>query len=300
MTTGRKKNPGTEPLTIDMNQAAVKAAGTALAVQGAELLAMQQKLGLEDISPTTLVRETKLWIDHSARAMYEVGIRLVALRVQCPKGEWTSLLEQQIGMAPRTAQRFMAASLKCVGQEGRRDQLLKLDRSKVMELVSLDDDKLDELERTGRIGQLSLELDEIDSMSQTQLRARLREAEQQVAAKQKLIANRDAKISRLEEQIERPFAADEEAANAEERAALDALRDCVMAAEAELLKLAHMLPMFTRGSLSESASVAGQQAAQYLAQRLAEALQGAGVAVDFEEMVVPGWIKKAQQKKRAA
>jgi len=298
MTAGRKKATGTAPLTIDMDSGAVAEAGRALAVQGAELLALQQQLGLEDLSPTTLVRETKLWIDHSARAMYEVGIRLIALRQQCPAGEWLPLLEQQIGMSPRTAQRFMAASFKCIGQQGRREQLLKLDRSKVMELVSLDDEKLDELDKTGRIGQLSLELDDIDRMSPSELRQRLRQTEQTIAAKDKVLAKKDERINRLEERLERPTSADEAAANAEERAALTELRDCVTAAETELLRLGHMLPAFTRGSLSEACSTAGQQAAQYLAQRLAEALSVAGVEVDFEDQIVPGWIKQAQSRKR--
>lgn len=299
MTQGRKKSAATELVTVDMDTGAVQAAGAALSAQGAELLVLQQQLGLDDLSPTTLVRETKLWIDHSARAMFEVGIRLVALRAQCPMGEWVPLLADQIGMSQRTAQRFMSAALKCVGQQGRREKLLQLDRSKLMELVSLDDDALEELDKTGTLRQMQLELDDIDRMSTSELRQRLRDADQVAAAKDKLLTKRDDKIRRLEERIERPYipSDDSEAATAEEAALLEGVAAAVLEAQAGLLKLAAIARDMTGADLPDSVRARAHADIQYLAQRLAEVMSEAGIELDLQELVEPSWVKSAKKKR---
>lgn len=196
---GRKKNPAPEAAQVVVDHEELAAAGRALTTVGQQALALQAQLGLEDMTPATLVREIKVWIDHSARAMFEVGIRLAALRSTCPQGEWIPLLHDQIGMNPRTAQRFIGAAMKCVGNEGRREKLLQLSRSKVCELVSLDDEQLDELERTGGIAQLALDFDEIDRLSPTELRDRLRDRELTLAARQKRILTQRDEIDRLKD-----------------------------------------------------------------------------------------------------
>jgi hypothetical protein len=302
MTAGRKKNTAApEAATIDMDSGAVVEAGRALAQQSAEMVALQQQLGLEDLSPTTLVRETRLWIDHSARAMYEVGIRLVALRAQCPQGEWHPLLEQQIGMSSRTAQRFMSAALKCIGQQGRREKLLGLDRSKVMELVSLDDDALDELDKTGRLSQMALELDDIDRMSTTELRQRLRERDQTIAAKDKVLSKKDERINRLEERLERPYAPspESEAASAEEQALLDGIRAATMEAHAGLLKLAAAARDLSTSAVSDSLRSAAHTDVQWLAQRLAELATESGIEINLDEIAQPAWVQAGKSKRRA-
>lgn len=297
---GRKPQAATPAAVVDMNHEALAEAGHAMTVMSQDVIALQQQLGLEDMSPATLVREVRQWMDTTARSMYEVGIRLAALRSQCAHGEWLPLLEGQLGLNAKTAQKMMVAALKCVGSEGRRDKLLSLSRSKVLELATLEDSALDELEATGSISKLALSYTDMQTMSATELRARLAETEQTLAAKDRRLAVQREKIEKLEDRLDRPFQPDENAATAQERALLDTLRDSVLAAEQALLQLGLLLPHATDGSHSEACGLAARQAAEYLAQRLADVLNEAGVDVQFEERVTPEWLHKAKAKARPA
>lgn len=300
MTAGRKKSAAApEATTIDMATGALVEAGRALAEQSAELMALQQKCGLDDLSPTTLVREVKVWMHHTATASFEVGIRLVALRQQCPQGEWVPLLRDELQIAPRSAQRYMSMALKCVGRSGPREKLLQLDRSKVIELVSLDDDALDELDKTGRLSQMALELDEIDRMSTTELRQRLREREQTIAAKDKVLSKKDERINRLEERLERPYTptAESEAASAEEQALLEGIRAAAMEAHAGLLKLAAAARDLSQGALPDALRRAAHTDVQWLAQRLAELAAENGIALDMEEVAQPAWLQPGKKRR---
>lgn len=300
MARGRTARTTGEVVDVPMNEEALASASHALTELNQEALAIKAQFGLEDVTPGTLVREIRVWIDHSARAMFEVGIRLCALRAICPKGEWLPVLEREIGMSARTAQRFMAAAIRCVGENGQREQLLKLSRSKVMELVALDDEQLEELDSTGRITQLALELDEIDRMSVTELRQALRERDQVVAAKDKLLVKKDSKINQLSEQLERPFTpdADTAARTAEEQALLDALAETVRAAEAAFLQLFVVLPqVLSQGN--EALAEHARADVEYLAQRVADVCNDNGVDVGFEERVKPSWLKKAGKGRKA-
>jgi hypothetical protein len=294
---GRKPHQAAEVLPpAPVNQTALAAAAGALTTMSQEALALQRAFHMEtaDLTPATLIREIKLWIDHTSRAMFEVGMRLTLLRTLVAHGEWIPIVRDQIGMSPRTAQRMIAATLRCTGSEGRREKLLTLDRGKVLELLTLDDEHLDELERSGGISQMALDLDEIDSMSLTELRARLHDREATLAARDKLITKKDGRINELEEQLDRPFADLEEKATGEERALLTSIRNHVTAAESAIMALGVLLPRATDGSVGDACSLAMTQGAQYLAQRLAEVLNTAGVEVQFDELVTPAWLRGAK------
>ncbi len=290
---GRPTHTATAPVAVNMNDEALAQAGRAMVLATQSAVALQQQLGLEDMSRGTLVREVRQWMDSTARSMFEVGIRLAALRDQCAHGEWLPLVQDELGMNPRTAQKMIVAALKCIGSEGRREKLLKLERSKVMELLTLDDEQLDEFEATGSIARLALSYSDVESKSPTELRALLAEREQTIAAKDRRLAVQREKIEKLEDRLDRPFQADAHAATAQERALLDTLRDNVLAAEAALLQMGLLLPHATDGTLSEACSLAARQAAEYLAQRLADVLNGAGVSVQFEQKVRPEWLETA-------
>jgi hypothetical protein len=300
MAQGRKPQPSAPAPTVVPNTDALAAAGQALSVLSAEALALQQRFGLESMDPNTLEAEISVWVEHSGRAMYMIGARLVALRMLSPQGEWLERLGR-LGFAPRTAQRFMSAALKCVDSQGQpRQQLLQLQRSKVLELVALDDDQLDVLEAGGSLSSLGLDLDEIDKLSVTELKARLRDAEGTAVAKQKVIDKKNKEIDGLKETLHRPWTPDAASAaqTAEEQAVLDAVRDCVTAAEAALLQLVPLAQRAMDGSLSEACATAGRQSIEYLAQRTADIFTQSGITVDFEQRVLPAWLDKAKGKAR--
>jgi hypothetical protein len=283
---------------VSLNAQALATAGRALTTLSEEALAIQKAFGLESMDPNTLAEQVRVWVDHTSRSMFMIGAHLVALRAVTLAGEWLEQL-RRIGIAPRAAQRFMTAAVKCVGTDGPRERVLQLERSKVLELVTLDDEHLDELERTGGMAQLQLDLDEISRMSVTQLRDRLREREQGLAAKDKLIAAKDAKLNSLAEQLERPFrpGPDSEARNAEELALLTQMRDRIVEVEGAFVQLEVMAQRATDGTMSAAVNLSVTHNLTYLAQRVADVLAAAGTEVDFAEMVTPTWVSQAKAKR---
>lgn len=300
MAQGRKATPRTTEVAVEVNTPAIAHAGRALTAMSQEALQIQQMFDLKSLDPDTLEAEISIWVEATGRTILMIGARLVALRVVTAHGDWLPRLER-LGMAPRAAQKFMAAALKCVSPDGTvRENLMHMGRGKVLELVTLDDAQLDELNSTGRISKLALEMTEIDRLSVSELRNRLKESEQSIAAKDKLIASKDRSLNKLTEQLERPFKAtpESEAQTAEEQALLEQIRDCVTAAEAALMQLASMTAaVFSRGNdMSEGMESAAHTAIEYLAQRTADVITASGTRVQFEEIVTPRWIQSAKSK----
>jgi hypothetical protein len=298
------RKPAATPHVADeptLSHEALATAGRALTTLSQEALAIKDAFGLASMDPGALEEQLRVWVDHTSRSMFMVGAHLVALRAVTATGEWLLTLGR-CGIAPRAAQKFMQAAGKCLGADGPRERVLQLERSKVLELVTLDDEQLDELERTGGIEQLRLQLDEIDRMSASQLRERLREREGSMVAKDRLLATKDKKLNALTEQIERPFqpSGDDAARNAEEQALMTQMRDCIVAVEAAFAQLGVMARRATDGSMNPAVTLAASQNLTYLAQRAAEVLSTAGVDVDFTEMVTPTWVTQAKAKHRKA
>jgi hypothetical protein len=303
MAAGRKTTHAPAPIDAAVNGEALLSASRALSAVSADALALQQQFGLESLDPDHLEREIALWMDHTGRTLFMIGARLLALRTITPHGEWLPRLAR-LGMAPRTAQKMMGAALKCVDQQGRlRDKLTQLSRSKVLELITLDDAQLDELETTGRIAQLALEFDDIDKLSTTELRAKVRDLQGEVDAKARRLRSKVDEVEALKERIERPFkpSPDSEARTAEEQGLLNQMRDCVVAAETALMQLAPLAArIFEDGTFGEGAEGVARDSLVYLAQRTAAILQDSGTGVQFDELVVPAWIKQAKAKGKKA
>lgn len=139
-------------------------------------------------------------IQRSADELLRVGQALLLIREHSP-GQFGEALAQ-IGMAPRTAQRIMSATLKFWGPKTR--PLLELGRSKIYELLAEDDQALAGLADGGTIAGVSL--DEIERMSASELRDKLRSAkserEDALSAKDKLIDAKNQRIDKLQAELD--------------------------------------------------------------------------------------------------
>lgn len=131
-----------------------------------------------------------------------LGRALLIVKAHEPAGQFTAALDE-LGIAPRMAQRCMSAARKLDEKESRK-LLANLEASKVLELATLDDDTLDEIAEGGLEG---LTVDEIDRMSMRELRQQLRELKKDRAADAEatgeLINEKDAKINDLERRYRR-------------------------------------------------------------------------------------------------
>ncbi len=131
--------------------------------------------------------------------LYVIGRICIQLRAHEPHGSFGEALDS-IGIAPRFAQKCMAAVRKIEGSEARKLLAGRLSSGKLLELLSEDDDDLEELANGGEL--YGKTLDDIEAMSTRELRAALRaerkEKDEEVAARDDIIARKDKKLQQLE------------------------------------------------------------------------------------------------------
>lgn len=102
--------------------------------------------------------------------MLELGRTLIILKEHLDHGEFSETVRNELDISSETARKFMQATLKFCG-EGLQDttpKLVQLGKSKLLELVTQDDDDLKELAEGGTVA--GLKLDEVDRMSVQELR----------------------------------------------------------------------------------------------------------------------------------
>ncbi|EFI60733.1 MULTISPECIES: DUF3102 domain-containing protein [Comamonas] len=137
--------------------------------------------------------EIRFYQRRTVEAVLETGKRLLVLKELTPHGEFTQRVEM-LGFSDRTARRFMQAALKTA----KSANLAALGNqvksaSAFLELVTHDDDVLENL----------AEMDDIDRLSASELRTRLREAKAEKDASDKLLENKNKQIDKLEREKQR-------------------------------------------------------------------------------------------------
>ena len=135
--------------------------------------------------------------------MLEFGRDLIILKEHLAHGEFTETIEKEFSISRFTANKFMQATLKFCG-EGLQDttpKLVQLGKSKLLELVTQDDDDLKELAEGGTVA--GLKLDEVDRMSVQELRKALRNARADKDALSKVMANKDSRLNELSKELEK-------------------------------------------------------------------------------------------------
>ncbi|HAT1685147.1 TPA: DUF3102 domain-containing protein [Klebsiella oxytoca] len=146
-----------------------------------------------------IVHEARFYMSQSTEAMLEVGKRLTILKECEPHGEFERIVRNNLGIPERTAQRIMQAAIKFLSPtlESKAPTLALLDKSKLFELMTEDDEELAELAEGGTVAGLTL--DDIDRMSVRELRKALRESKEDLAASRKLNAEKSQEINELKE-----------------------------------------------------------------------------------------------------
>jgi hypothetical protein len=140
-------------------------------------------------------------------------------------------------MEPRQAQRMMEAArrLAALPNASRATHLIEAagTQSKLIELLSLPEDQFQELAIDGETD--GLKVDELAGLSRDQLRAKLREAREDIAAKEERAAKREKEIERLEGNLRKAKRAFKDAPVDEQLGVLrDAANQCVLALRAKI------------------------------------------------------------------
>ncbi|WP_313569919.1 hypothetical protein [Comamonas terrigena] len=199
--------------------------------------ALAKELGYQGaLTVGALEDEIRFYQRRSVEALLECGKRLLLLKQMTQHGEFEQRVEM-LGFSYRTASRFMQAAQKI----SKSANLALLSRevksaSAFLELVTHDDDVLENL----------AEMDDIDRLSASELRKRLRDMKADREADQKLLENRNKQIEKLEREQERiaKMAPDEALAElqaAATRIAADAL-GAIQGGVRQALNKLHELP----------------------------------------------------------
>lgn len=139
-------------------------------------------------------------LSRSAEAMLAAGRALIVARESLARGEWLPFVDR-VGIEESVARRMMQAAFKFSD-----DKTLKLveaagNKTKLFELLVLDDEQIQELTDGGTVA--GLELDDIAEMSTSELRRCLRDARAEDQAKEKLLGDKNTAIDRLTSELQK-------------------------------------------------------------------------------------------------
>ncbi|MGX9692948.1 DUF3102 domain-containing protein [Achromobacter anxifer] len=152
--------------------------------------------------PFDLVRYEHVVRSHLARSAEEAlaaGRALVVVREHAAHGDWQGFLTN-VGLDRTLAKRMMQAAVK-FSNGATSHHLIEAagTKSKIFELMVLDDDDLQALNDGGTVA--GLELDDVARLSVSELRKALRDARDEHKAKDQLLADKNTKLDKLEGEV---------------------------------------------------------------------------------------------------
>ncbi|MCC4259213.1 hypothetical protein LL270_00905 [Pseudomonas aestusnigri] len=183
------------------------AAQNQLAVMNAEqedrVRAVAEQLGYslpaDCTNPDLIQRDIAANMRRSVEACLEVGRGLRVLKEACVHGDFIERLDR-LGVDRHVAARFMQAAGKFANVPTSAHLIKAIgSQSKLLEMLVLDDEQIEELELTGQTGELTL--DDVATMSVKELRKALRDTREDSAAKDRVLADRNQKLNELEHQL---------------------------------------------------------------------------------------------------
>lgn len=240
--------------------------------------------------------EIRFYQQRTVEACLELGKRLILLKEITPHGEFKQRTEM-LNINERTARRFMTTALKF----NKTDNLSVLkaagNQTKLLELLVLDDDEIQELSDGGSVNNITL--DDIDRMTASELRKKLREVKADNVAKDQLIQKKDSKINELDANLSKANSPVEIQKRAEsedqelEKAALETI-------STESLMLLNAVMRY-QNAINGVLDLANEKGIHQLFdridesvvasyQRIAQFSQNLGIQIDFENMVIPEWL----------
>jgi hypothetical protein len=184
--------PANMPALLPQAELAVVQMQDELAQQSAQAVALAQELGYQGpLTQGVLEDEIRFYQRRTVEAILETGKRLLILKEVTPHGEFTQRVEM-LGFSGPTARRFMQAASKTAKSLNLSVLSTQVkSTSAFLELVTHDDDVLENLK----------ELDNIDRMSASELRAALRQSEQDVKFANEKRSNAEERADKAEKKL---------------------------------------------------------------------------------------------------
>ena len=148
------------------------------------------------------------WIERGRQAafktmegMFELGRALIVLKEHTEHGRFREIAEHELGLHYRETARLMNATKRFATPQLQKaaPKLLALGKSKLLELLVEEDETLIELAEGGEANGMTL--DDVGRMTVRELRLAQREAREDLAAKDRVIAEKSKKIDELAEKL---------------------------------------------------------------------------------------------------
>ncbi|MEB3835709.1 hypothetical protein [Acinetobacter sp. IK25] len=260
------------------------------------------QLGYEGaLTVGALEDEIRFFQQRTVEAVMELGKRLLILKEITPHGEFNKRVEM-LNFTPRMAQKFMSAVLK-FSKTNSSSLLQKAgNQTKLLELVTLDDDEIEIIEQGGSIGEVSL--DTIETMSVRELKDELRRIKANKEATDLLLQKKDRKINELDSELTKaksPVQIKKRAENEAQQLTKKALEE----ANAACLTMHNDTVRFTNSinsvldTINEHGLYSIQEQIEALVisafQQIAQTSVELGIQIDFETMVNPAWLPADQE-----
>lgn len=286
----RKPNPTAAPAQEGTTTEILDAKGRALAVQATLSSAVSAAYG-EGVAyeRERAVGQVRVFMATSAEAMLEAGKALIQIKENEPHGEFLQIVEERLGLSRRMAQVMMQAAVRYMApalqSKAQAPALLGLGKAKLLELLIEPDEGIQELADGGTLAGLTL--DDMQTMSSRELREALREARRREAAKDRVIAKKDAKLNELSEAEEARLNGTR---NEKEAAHIERLRDLGLACEQSLQKLVGAAAEVFADPPTQAAELQARQTLEFIGQRFADLCGEAHIGIEIlGERVEPGW-----------
>lgn len=204
----RKPTPAPESRLEVLDAAAVRQTANAVALAHTEAdtraRAMAQKLGYQlpadCADPDLIQRDIAANMRRSVEAVLQVGQGLCVLKEACKHGDFLPRLEG-LGFEQRLARRLMQAAARFSNRASTPVLKAAGSQTKLLEMLVLDDEQIEELELTGQTGEL--DLDDVARMSVKELRQALRDAKADKLADKQLLDRKNNRIDKLERDLGR-------------------------------------------------------------------------------------------------
>ena len=190
---------GTEILDPELNQAQ-----DAVQVQVRHSMAvMAQWANGEKYDEKVMIERGRFAVRQTLEGMFELGRVLIIIKEHTDHGRFTDIIAENFGLHQREAQRLMNATQRFAtpAMQKAQPKLMDLGKSKLLELLTEEDNDLIDLADGGSINGVTL--DDVDRMTVRELRAALKDSREDLEAARKVSASKQEAIDELNHKLEK-------------------------------------------------------------------------------------------------
>lgn len=157
------------------------------------VMVMEQWGNGETYNEATWIERGRHAVRQTMEGMFELGRALIVLKEHTEHGRFTEIVKEHFGIGYNETARLMAATKRFATPQMQKaaPKLMDLGKSKLLELLVEEDVTLVGLAEGEEVNGATL--DDIDRMTVRELRLHLRENREQLAAKDKVLGDKNAK-----------------------------------------------------------------------------------------------------------